>query len=246
MFSYSEFKEFVKKDGMALQNRFYINIAMPVLSGESSIDFNSSGPKSKNLHLLCKSVSIPGVNIVSAPIRDFGETFEAPYDRTFGEATLSFYVDRQMYVRKFFDDWINTIQNPDTREIGYYKSYISKEVSVYVIDKMNRVTYSLTMYDAHPKSISNGLSLDQGVNDVMTIDVSLAFHYYKTKLLSQNSSDGQITNIYSEDNTGPSELYINDFFGFQNSVEQTPGALTTVGAPVSDPTVLMGKVYRVY
>lgn len=232
MFSYSEFTQFVKNDGLAKQNRFYINIAMPALTGESGIDFTSAGSKSRNLHLLCKSVNIPGVNIVTAPIRDFGETFEAPYDRTFSDATISFYVDRGMYVRKFFDDWINTIQSPDSRELGYYNSVVSREVSVYVLDKKSNATFVITMYDVHPKSISSGLSLDQGANDIMTMDVSLSYHYYKTKLVTQNSPEGQITNTYSSDSTGPSALYYNDFFGYQNAVEQTQGANTSVGAPV--------------
>lgn len=230
MFSYQEFLQTVKSDGLARQNRFFINIAMPALTGESAIDFQSAGLKNRNLHILCKSVNIPGVNVAATPQRDYGETFEAPYDRTFADAQFTFYVDRGMYVRKFFDDWINTIQNPDTRELGYYNSYVSKVINVFVMDKMSRITYMVQLYDAHPKTIG-ALSLDQASNDVMTMDVSMAFHYYKTIIIDQPDPEVSGKNPYSEEILSPSGFANNDFFGTQNAFEEVSGAFTNVGSP---------------
>lgn len=185
MFKYNEFREFVKGDGLSKQNRFYLIISMPAISGQTGSNFSAAGPKSRDLHMLCKSISVPGVNVASSPTRYTGETMESPYDRTFGDAQIGFYVDRQMYVRQFFDDWVNLIQDQKTKTFNYYKDFISNEVSIFVLDKEDKETYQITLYEAFPKSIGQ-LSLEQSDNSTMVFDVTLSFKYYTTRVIERD------------------------------------------------------------
>lgn len=163
--SYTKFLARVRADGLARQNRFWVNIgAAPVLIGE-------------DLTLLCKSVNVPGVSFSTAPVRTIGEVIEAPYDRNFSPATLTFYVDRQMIVRRIFDDWVEKIQNSYTRVFGWYNEFIAPQMEIYVDNRQDESIYKMTLYDAHPKSIG-GLNLDQGANDIMTFDVTFDYRYY--------------------------------------------------------------------
>ena len=190
MFTYSDFVSFVKTDGLSRQNRFYITISPFKNTGPSAALFGvGSGDAKRNLHMLCKSVNLPGVNVATSQVRYTGEVIEVPYDRTFGALTMTFYVDRQMIVRKFFEDWINSIQNTKTRSMGYYDEYVSKTVIITVVDKQDNTTFDFILYDVHPKSIGN-LSLDQGNNDVMTLDVEFDYHYYET-IASQGKAGAQ-------------------------------------------------------
>lgn len=188
MFSYDEFKTKIKQDGLARQNRFYISIAPPSLDDPDSALFNDT----RDIHLLCKGVTIPGVNIASTPTRLTGEMFEAPNDRTFGSATLTFYVDRKMYVRKFFDVWVNSIQNSGTRTFAWYSDFVSREIAVTVVDKQSEDTYTITLYDAFPKTIG-ALQLDQQQNDVMTLDVTFDYQYYITKFTDSTSNGDPVS-----------------------------------------------------
>lgn len=237
MFSYDEFKNFVKTDGMARQNRFYIQISMPNLKGQSSLLFQPAGSAHKrDLHLLCKTVSIPGVNVVSAPIRYTGEVFEAPYDRTFGPANLTFFVDRGFYVKKFFDDWIDTIQDPYNRTMGYYNDFIS-EIKIFAMDRQSKVTFCITLHAAHPKSIGT-IDFGQEANEIMTLDITFDYHYYTTELI-QGGGTAESSRQPLFAGAINTSAYQNDFNGYQESLN--PG-----GIGVNNNTGLdIGDVYSV-
>ena len=177
MFSYDEFKAKIKSDGLAKQNRFFVTITLP-----SAIQANApkySGTALRDIHLLCKSINIPGVNISTNPIRTTGEQYEVPYDRAFSSANFSFYVDRAMIVREFFDDWVNFTQNTQTRLLSWFDDYISPNIQIVIQDKMSKATYLIVLYECLIKSIG-AFSLDQGANDPMVLDVSIDYHYYAT------------------------------------------------------------------
>jgi len=180
MFSYDNFKSFVRDNGIAKQNRFYVRILPPA---GLSWDVEAM----KKIDMLCKSVSLPGINVVSSPVRYTGEVIEVPYDRNFSGATVNFYVDREMKTKSFFDDWINIIQNTDSRVLGYRDDYLSKELSIVMQDKQDKDVYAITLYDLFPKTIGT-LSLDHGISDTMVFDVTFEYRYYKIESLSTDIS----------------------------------------------------------
>lgn len=184
MFTFDDFRAKVRSDGLARQNRFYISISPPNLNGETARLFSGGSQELRDLHLLCKSVTIPGVTVTTAPVRYTGEQFEAPYDRAFGAATFTFYVDRKMIVRKFFEDWVYTIQDHQTRTLGWYKDFTAPSIVVYVCDRQSRAVYAHVLYDAHIKTVGN-LQLDQSTNDVMTFDATIDYHYSASILIDQ-------------------------------------------------------------
>lgn len=184
MFSYNDFKSFVKNDGLARQNRFYIRISVPSLKGPAAAMFDIG--KMKDIHMLCQSVTVPSASLATAPVRYTGESFEAPYDRTFSPATFTFYVDRQMYVRKFFEAWIDSVQDYKERTFSWYNDFVSPYISVFTVDRKSKDTYETILFEAHPKSIGD-LQLDQNSNDVMTMTVQLEYHY-STSILHNGSS----------------------------------------------------------
>lgn len=175
MFSYDQFKSQIAKEGLARQNRFEVLISPPAFL---PVETNK-------ISLYCQSVSIPGVSVSSDPVRIMGEVVEVPYDRAFTGATMVFYVDTRMDVRKYFDDWVNTIQDTDRRTFKYPNDYKSKEVTVSVLRLDNTPVYNIKLFDVFPKSIG-GLSLSNDTQGVMTLDVSFDYKYYKTEQPGQS------------------------------------------------------------
>lgn len=173
MFSYEEFRGRVRRGGLSKQNRFHMLIAPPPILDTSDLG---------TVLLLCQSVSVPGVSLSTAPVRTTGEQIEAAYDRTFSAANATFYVDADMRVRYFFDEWINKIQNPTNRIFAYPQEYKSPEIEISVLKLDDTPSYAITLFDAFPKSVGQ-LQLSGDNNNLMTLDVSFDFKYYTTKLL---------------------------------------------------------------
>jgi hypothetical protein len=185
MFSFTDFKNFVKRDGLARQNRFYVNMSPPGLNADpNEASFFNNYSNYETIHLLCKSVSVPGVSVSSADIRLTGEILQAPYDRNFSPATFSFYVDRNFIVRQFFESWVNTIQDPVTRVMSYYKEFVSDQIDIFVVSKSETpIVYKISLFDCFPKALSP-ITLDTSSNEFMTIDVEMDYHYYKTEMIT--------------------------------------------------------------
>lgn len=175
MATYSNFLARVRSDGLARQNRFWVSFGALVAD--------------ENITMMCKSVSLPGVSLSTSPIRTTGEVFEAPYDRNFSPVTLTFYVDRNMEVRRVFDSWIERIQDSKTRVFGWYADFAAPQMEIYVDNKNDQSVYKVTLYDAHPKTIGS-LSLDNAVNDVMIFDVTFDYHYYTTSAVGGEAGGG--------------------------------------------------------
>lgn len=171
-FSYADFLSFVKKEGLAQQNRFYIDIALPPSMGKYGY---------RNLSLLCKNVALPFVSLSTSPVRITGEQYEVPYDRNFSPASMMFFVDRKMQVKMFFDVWINQIQRTDTRTIGYFDDIVAPTINIHVLDKSELQTlYTVTLYNAYPKTLG-AMNLDHDSSGLQLFDVSFEYQYYDTE-----------------------------------------------------------------
>lgn len=243
MFSYDNFRELVKSDGMAKLNRFYCLIAMP-RAGNLNLEkymYDSGGSsKRRNLHVLCKSVSIPGMQIASSPIRYTGEIFNAPYDRTFGPASLTFYVDRQFYVKQFFDEWMSLIQNPFNRTMGYYNDFIS-QIRIAAMDKNDTDTYHIILHDAHPKSMST-ITLDQGTNGIMEITVDFDFHYYSTHVIEMEQRyPPSIPTVTIDQAPRLSEQRYPPSFPNRQVEQRYPPSIPQIKYPTTKPSFRLGE-----
>lgn len=239
---YSEFREYVKRDGLARQNRFFVNITVPAISGSVAALFSQNAVR--EVELLTRSVSIPGVNVATGDVRTTGEIINAPYDRNFGGAQFVFYVDRQMIVRKFFDDWISAIQNPDTRTMGWYDQFTSPQITVNVVPRNgNGSVYKIHMYECFPKT-QGELTLDQGNNETMLLNVSMEYRYYKTEIVSYVPASGASTGSIGEDMievdpiqqllnnyTNVYDAYGNDFIRYQSSLTSGQEVFSGVSVP---------------
>lgn len=180
MFSYEQFRSSIKAEGLARQNRFYVEIAPP-----KTLQGTPLANSLRYVLLRCKSATVPGVSLVSSPERLVGEQVEKPYDRAYGSATLTFYMDQRFVGREFFERWVDSIQNSKSRTIAWYDDFISREINVKILDMNDKEKMTLVLHDAHPKMIGQ-LQLDNSDTGVMTFDVTFDYHYYTTKYATEN------------------------------------------------------------
>lgn len=213
--SYSRLKSFiasVKLEGMARNSKFAVELTLPEQMRQN---FNISS-KLQTMLLFCDSAALPGINIATSANRTFGEVRETPYDRIFDTLSLSFYVDNSMVVKSLFNEWVNLIQNNQSRLFSYYEEYISKIV-ITTFDMKSRPRYRVMLQEAYPKQISS-ISLDYANRDIMKLNVTFMFKYYETiEVIPVNYAPDLVPGVFgSIGNMLPSSTYINNFAGFQN------------------------------
>ena len=173
----SNFISEIGKGGLSRANRYSIEMNLPKSVKYGEYDY-------KKMLLLCESAQLPGLNINTAQIRTVGEIREMPYEFNYDPVQLSFYVDGDMIIKGIFDEWAKSIQNNDTRTFNYYKDYTSAVVSIYVEDLTDKRKYVVELYEVYPKNVS-AVQLGYDQKDVMKMTVSLAYKYWKSRVLDR-------------------------------------------------------------
>jgi hypothetical protein len=167
----------VKSQGLARSNRYLVKFTPPLSGLDSSVP--------QTLSLFCDQVQLPGMNFSTAQNRTFGEFREVPYEKLFDNLNMSFYVDKNMYVKRVFDNWMEAIQNPETRTFNYYKNYTTG-MDIEVHDLMDRITYVVSLWECYPKTIG-AIQMDYASKDVMKLSVTMQYKYWTSQLISQNN-----------------------------------------------------------
>jgi hypothetical protein len=170
----------VRNRGIARVNRYRVIIPrIPFTTGISDTD--------RLLSLFCESVTLPGVNINTTEHRMFGEFRRFPYERTYDDVMMNFYLDADFDLKLIFDHWIGKIINPDRRTIQYYKSYITDIIlEILPVDETKPV-YTLTLYEAYPKTMQS-INLNSRNNEPATLSVTFECKYWKANELYGNKS----------------------------------------------------------
>jgi len=199
--------------GMARTNRFSVILSMPTVVTK---DATAGRTELKNLLLFCDQAQLPGLTVNATPIRIFGEVRETPTEYNYEPITLSFYVDRKMHVKAWFDDWIKMIQNGGSRTFRYYDEYVCPQMQILVQDTKDRSTYQVNLYEVWPKSIG-AIQLDYASKDVMKLSVTLQYKYWRYITV-----DDARENIKEQSElsklTGIPEEYFSKFNSFQNDL----------------------------
>ena len=184
----------------------------------------------KNLMMLCDATTIPGMNIMTAENRIFGEISEMPHSIIYAPVTLSFYIDRDMTAKKDLDRWLNSVFNRETRTIGFYDDY-TREVDIFLTDKTGETVYCHRLHEAYPKNIGD-IQLSYSGDTVLKVDVNLAYKWSSMTVVSTNgeaivTDSGNLSNTdpYSDRSFGKKGLRPSSIYGMSNEFDLTPSSL---------------------
>lgn len=201
-----EFISQVKAGGLARANRFAVVFAPPQKIVPATLS---------KILLFCDSVQLPGQNFSTTQNRTFGEFREVPYERIYDNITLSFYVDKEMRVKRLFDDWQNIIANPTTRTYGYYDDYVCPVMTIEVQDIEDKTRYSVSLHECYPKTV-NAIQLDHNSKDIMKLSVGMQYKYWTATRVEKLANGEEIPADYIEGTT-------KNFTGFQQTMNTTLG-----------------------
>jgi len=169
-FNVSTFRD--KLAGGAKPNLFQMSLTPP-----ASIGLDST--VADNFKILCKSGAIPSftVGVIEVPFR--GRRIKVPGDRTYAEWTATIVNDGEQNIRKFFDNWLKYINNPngteDIRTTGDddYRTVI--EIAHMKTNGKTSRVYQLI--DAFPTDVS-AIDVSYDTTDaIQEFTVTFQYHY---------------------------------------------------------------------
>ena len=166
-----------KIGGFAKGNRYNVTF--------SNLPAGLSSTVNENLQYLCESVSLPTKGIASNAHDVYGPPREIPYRETFTEAALSFILDDNFTVKRFFDDWQKNIIDPETGNVNYWNNFVA---TINITRLSNDATdfeiaddkYKIELREAYPSAVGEiALGHTQG-GEILRLSVTFKYRKWMT------------------------------------------------------------------
>lgn len=175
----------VKSRALAQTNRYMVEIY--------NLPGTANPEMSRLLRMFCNSVSLPGISFEAITQPIFGEDRKFTFDRSYGDLTLSFLVDKDMTIKSVFDNWAAAIINPVTREVRYQDEYVA-DMSISVLDKEDKIHYVVKAVECFPISVSD-IALSNESKETMSLEVTMAYKYWTALNVNVPPVDRSVTGI---------------------------------------------------
>ena len=183
-------------EGFQRKARFYVEFALPRGSLDQvttqTMEDEQNGfsipeliasvntPQTKRrVQAFCSAITMPSREAVQKEIRHNGPVRKFVYNYTTPEITATFYTDKFMRERTFFEIWQKAAFSNLTHNINYYNDYVSP-VDIMALgnyasrQERDDVTYAVRLLDCYPKTISD-VSFSHETNAVQTFEVTFSF-----------------------------------------------------------------------
>jgi len=137
------------------------------------------------LSLMCSSCVVPGRSLASTPDKSAaGPMREIPYESLYSsEVTLTFYLGKDMWERRTFETWMDTIIDPVSGRHSYYRDYVSN-MYIYVLNEFDMPIYRIRLEEVFPKQVSEIEFTNEGGTDVAKQTITLAFRRYVPTIIT--------------------------------------------------------------
>jgi len=167
-------------------------------------DLQSSYGRQVNIH--CDSVDMPKkqmqtqeVQYGSEPVRSMVQTHEFP-----GVITASFYADKYLRERQFFEAWMKMCVGEHTHKANYYDDYIGK-MHIFQLGADSEIgrdmpTYAVEAMEVYPTELG---TIEYGYgkkNEVVKINMEFGYKYWR------NMSDTTSSRQFAQHMQSPAEI----------------------------------------
>lgn len=209
-FQLENFLSEIRQGSLARVNRFEVIINAPLNTGQSIND-------AKKISLLCEVANFPPLSLTVKPFKIFGPSYQRPITSEYGGdgMSMTFHVDRDMAVKRFFDDWLEYIVNRNSFTVAYQSDYIT-EILVRQLDEQNNVTYEIELLEAFPRSITLMDLNNSAQNQTHRLNVIFAYRYWRR---TDTNSSPKVEAVVSN----PTQGFVqSDFSGFAPPTLENP------------------------
>ena len=195
-------------EGFARTNRYIVRINPPArvfdnpYAGDFDMTPGNNDLESKtlieNIDMMCNKVTMPNRDVNTATNRTYGPARRMPYAYSYsGELEVSFYGDKFLRQRLFFENWQKKIFNLETHNMNYYDSYVGSmdiyQLGQFDIDQSDRsfqvdnasVTYGVRLFEVYPQVIGSYDYTYGAENEQVIVPVTLNFRTWANLTIDQ-------------------------------------------------------------
>jgi len=168
--------EIINHNGLARANRF--RVLLPSIAGVAS----------ENLAVLCKSVDLPGQQLLTHDRRIASSFQKVTYGYGSDDVNMTFLLTNDYYVKNYFTEWQNlSIVRTETSDFHYprYKSEYAKEVKIQQLDLDGDLIYECVLVGAFPTTVEAINLGDDNENSPILLRIQLSYtRWYDKSVLS--------------------------------------------------------------
>ena len=174
-FSPNEFMSSVEEmGGLSRRNRYSMSITPP----------KAFSVPAQKINFLAVSCLLPSKQFATTENRIYGFSKNIPYDVTYEPILVTFLNPNDWSTRKFWDEWLDYIQNPSSFNMRYY-SRCTGTVEIAVYDEedtslSDTPRYTAVLQEAWPERMS-AYALGYENSDLGNFEVSLRYKQWYEK-----------------------------------------------------------------
>lgn len=171
-FNLKQFISTVKRTSFARVNRFELILtAPPGLASYADLTKTS---------MYCEVTNFPPLALSVKPFKIFGPSYQRPITSEYGGdgMSMTFHVDRDMRIKRLFDDWLEFIVDRNNFTVAYQEDYATK-LYIRQLDEANNVTYEIELIDAFPRSMTLMDLNNSAQNQTHRLNVIFAYRYWR-------------------------------------------------------------------
>jgi len=203
-------------EGLARKARYYVEFTLPErgliqpragdnpndVIGVSSLSEEEAGFSSsfdrhqfqkqqgRRVNAFCNSIQMPERTATMKEIKHNGPRRKFVYDYTSAPITATFYTDKFLRERSYFEMWQRAAFSGQTHNYDFYDNYVS-DVNIFQLgsfvsrQERDDVTYAVKLYDCFPKTIGAVSYAHADSNQLQTFEVTFEFRYWVNYFLDK-------------------------------------------------------------
>ena len=182
------FKSLVsKRGGLAPTNRFAVYMPLPLITFDPqeliarafNQGNNANGNRTfvndpRDVSILCDSVTMPGRQITTTDLQNNMLPIKMPYGYLNDDVSMSFHITNDHFMKKFFDNWVDSIINRRTMTMKYRSSYTS-DIIIQQLDQRDVPVYTCTLRNAYPITVTAYDLTNSGENQTQKLNITFAY-----------------------------------------------------------------------
>ena len=199
-------------------------------------NFYTNAEMLRNINMMCNKVTLPSRDVNTTKHITYGPGREMPYAYSYpGNIECTFYGDKYLRQRAFFESWQSQIFSEDTHNINYYDDYVG-HMDIYQLGASggegdrDRITYAVRLEEVYPETVGS-IEYSYGDNDSL-INVPINLRYRKWKNLTID--DINLASIGKSQGDVPTIKKGQDFGLFGGLLSKLPPELQRAGKQVLD------------
>jgi hypothetical protein len=190
MGSEEEFENFENADGLPVETRGFAT---------SDLNQQIQNQDGRRVNAFCKGITMPDRTMTTTPvITGPGAPRHIVTDHTYGDLSATFYADKYLRERQYFELWQKAAFNSLSNNYEFYDNYVS-DIDLFNLGQFansagssedpsarDDLTHGVKLYDCYPTSIG-APALSYENNNVIEFTVTFKYRYWQNYFITKTA-----------------------------------------------------------